>query len=119
MKLLTNSVLKTFPLGLEIEIIDSEYFLYNTKNFKNVDYLEHVTLGLYHNFKKDVKHFMATSDNSDIRFTIDYEDDLKFISKINQNLLYEKNYLTLLESFNKVTGSMRKTEITIFSNIKL
>ena len=90
MKLLTNSVLKTFPLGLEIEIIDSEYFLYNTKNFKNVDYLEHVTLGLYHNFKKDVKHFMATSDNSDIRFTIDYEDDLKFISKINQNLLYEK-----------------------------
>ena len=52
---------------------------------------------------------MATSDNSDIRFTLDYEDDLKFISKINQNLLYEKNYLTLLESFNKVTGSMRKT----------
>lgn len=107
MKVLTNSVFKTFPLGLEIEIIDSDYFLSCTADFSKSSYLEHVTLGIYNEFTSDLKHFMTSSNNSDIRLTIDYERDLILIKKINEKIKNQANYSEILEHFNQITKSNR------------
>jgi len=109
MKILTNSVNKTFPLGLEVEIVDSDFFLSNTLTIKNQDYIEHVTLGLYKLFAKETKHFMSTEDNSDIRLTIDFKSDLKAINKIYTEIKDEVNYSTILKAYNNIYKSNRKT----------
>ena len=108
MKILTNSVNKTFPLGLEVEIIDSEFFLSNTFSIKDQGYIEHVTLGLYELFAKETKHFMSTVDNSDIRLTIDFKSDLGIINKIYSEITDEVNYPSILNAYNNIYKSNRK-----------
>ncbi len=78
---LSNIISRTFPDGL-----DAEFFSFKTlkKTFENVvnnDDREHVTSYIRRTnlFKK--KNYFDKSDNSHIRFTLDYKDDLKIIQK--------------------------------------
>jgi len=108
LKVLTNSVIQTFPKGLEVEIIDSDYFLEKTKSFKKKEYLEHVSLGIYKEHYKDVKHFLSTTKNNDIRLTIDYKNDISLPESIFKILNDEEmNYKNILNIVNKITGSKR------------
>jgi spore coat polysaccharide biosynthesis protein SpsF len=80
---LSNTLIPTYPDGLDIEIFRASTILdLNTKPM-SVNELEHVTYGIYSNpgrFK--TMNFPNIEDLSDLRWTLDYPEDLKFVSEV-------------------------------------
>ncbi len=80
---LSNVSPPTFPDGLDIEIISSQSFLEFSKLNLSEEEKEHVTLGMRQrpgDFK--IGNFVNKQDLSKMRWTVDYEEDFNFISKI-------------------------------------
>jgi spore coat polysaccharide biosynthesis protein SpsF len=80
---LSNINPPTFPDGLDIEIISRQSFLEFSKLDLTEDEREHVTLGIRQrpgDFK--IGNFVNQRDLSKMRWTVDYEEDFNFISKI-------------------------------------
>jgi spore coat polysaccharide biosynthesis protein SpsF (cytidylyltransferase family) len=80
---LSNIDPPTFPDGLDIEIVSSHSFLEFSKQNLNENEKEHVTLGMRLR-PGDLKigNFKNGQDLSRMRWTVDYEEDFKFISRI-------------------------------------
>lgn len=80
---LSNINPPTFPDGLDIEIISRQSFLEFSKLDLTEDEREHVTLGIRQR-PRDFKigNFVNQRDLSKMRWTVDYEEDFNFISKI-------------------------------------
>jgi len=80
---LSNTLIPTFPDGLDIEIIKfGGLGKLNTFNLKPEE-LEHVTYGIYQRpetFK--LFNFLNSSDQSLARWTVDYLEDLDFVRAI-------------------------------------
>ena len=80
---LSNVCPPTFPDGLDIEIISSHAFL-EFSNFNLTDEeREHVTLGIRKrptDFR--IGNFVNDRDLSRMRWTVDYEEDFNFVSRI-------------------------------------
>jgi spore coat polysaccharide biosynthesis protein SpsF (cytidylyltransferase family) len=79
----TNNFPPTFPDGQDIEIVKTEALLELNTLVSDQNFREHVTLG----FRKLVNAFTIYNlkskvYNSDIRMTIDYIQDLDFITKL-------------------------------------
>ncbi len=80
---LSNIDPPTFPDGLDVEIVSSHSFLEFSKQNLNENEKEHVTLGMRlrpADFK--IGNFKNWRDLSRMRWTVDYEEDFKFISRI-------------------------------------
>lgn len=80
---LSNVNPPTFPDGLDIEIISTKSFLEFSKMELTDKEKEHVTFGMRirpAQFK--IGNFVAPYDLSKMRWTVDYEEDYVFISKI-------------------------------------
>jgi spore coat polysaccharide biosynthesis protein SpsF len=80
---LSNSLVPTFPDGLDVEIISSEAL----SRLESLDLskmeLEHVTMGIYNRpdlFK--VLNFSNTVNQSNMRWTVDYPEDLDFVRSV-------------------------------------
>lgn len=87
---LSNTLKRTFPRGMDIEIFTTKA-LEKAAKAANRDEKEHVTLYLYrHPEQFQLRDFCYSEDNSHFRWTVDTVDDLKAIRKILQ-LLYRKN----------------------------
>jgi len=80
---LSNVSPPTFPDGLDIEIISSKSFLeFSTLNLTEEE-KEHVSLGMRQrpgDFQ--IGNFVNNRDLSKMRWTVDYEADFNFVSKI-------------------------------------
>ncbi len=80
---LSNSLVPTFPDGLDVEIISSEAL----SRLESLDLskmeLEHVTMGIYNrpDFFK-VLNFSNTVNQSNMRWTVDYPEDLDFVRSV-------------------------------------
>jgi spore coat polysaccharide biosynthesis protein SpsF len=102
---LSNSLEKTFPRGL-----DSEIFTFKTleKTFNEASKLyekEHVTPYIYQHpelFK--LKNYSSSKNYSDLRWTLDTEEDFQLIKEIYSNL-YNRNSIFL---FNDILNLMEK-----------
>ena len=80
---LSNVNPPTYPDGLDVEIISSRSFLEFSKMDLTEDEREHVTLGMRQRpniFR--VENFLNDRDLSKARWTVDYEEDFNFISKV-------------------------------------
>jgi spore coat polysaccharide biosynthesis protein SpsF len=79
----SNCVPPTFPDGLDIEIFTKEAFISLSRQNLTVQEREHVTLGFrnYPNLFK-VGNKSNRVDLSDMRWTVDYEEDLEFIKSV-------------------------------------
>lgn len=80
---LSNSLVPSFPDGLDIEIISSEAI----SRLESLDLskmeLEHVTLGVYNRpdlFR--VLNFSTPINRSSMRWTVDYPEDLDFVRSV-------------------------------------
>jgi spore coat polysaccharide biosynthesis protein SpsF len=80
---LSNSLVPSFPDGLDIEIISSEAISrLESLNLSKME-LEHVTLGVYNRpdlFR--VLNFSTPIDRSSMRWTVDYPEDLDFVRSV-------------------------------------
>ena len=83
---LSNTSPPTFPDGLDLEIVSSDAFFKFSKNSLNELEKEHVTLGLYSRESLfHIENFRNTADLSKLRWTVDYEEDYRFIREIYSN----------------------------------
>ncbi|MDG4544500.1 MAG: glycosyltransferase family protein [Rickettsiales bacterium] len=102
---LSNTIERTFPRGLDIEIFGFETL---EKTYKNAakDYeKEHVTPYVYQNEHEfDILHYKDKRDNSIYRWTLDTPEDLDLIERIYSYLYAENNnfeYEDILRLFKK------------------
>jgi spore coat polysaccharide biosynthesis protein SpsF (cytidylyltransferase family) len=80
---LSNVGPPTFPDGLDIEIISTRSFLEFSQLNLTPEEREHVTLGI-RNRPRDFRigNFVNNRDISSMRWTVDYEEDFNFVSRI-------------------------------------
>lgn len=83
---LSNTIVPTFPDGLDIEIVQTRAFLgLNQTRLSQIEQ-EHVTYGLYaRQGKFNVMNYNYEKDLSEMRWTVDYEQDLAFIRRVYDN----------------------------------
>jgi glutamate-1-semialdehyde 2,1-aminomutase len=100
---LSNTLSPTYPDGYDIEIFDFKTLKKTFKNAKQKFDREHVTSYIKRNKKKfKVQNFSHSSNLSNLRLTIDEEDDFKLINSVT-NLMTNKNFFDLkdIEKLNK------------------
>lgn len=82
---LSNTMVPTYPDGLDVEVVSTEAFRKIAKSSSDPDEREHVTLGIYRNPAHfNVKNFVdpTGADHSDLRWTVDNSDDFAFVTCI-------------------------------------
>lgn len=99
---LSNTLDRTFPRGMDVEIFKTSA-LEKAARYAKGNEREHVTLYMYrHPESFHLMNFCYSEDNSQLRWTVDTEDDLKAIRKILR-LLYKKNPNFTLQDLLKLT----------------
>ncbi len=98
----TTSLLQTFPKGIHVEVISMDALKKSWKNSSILYEREYVTPYIYNNSKKFKIYNLINSKNlSHISFTINKNDDLKFvrkiISRIQNRPILMKDILKVLE----------------------
>lgn len=95
---LSNTLIPTFPDGLDIEII-RQGVLQNLNAFNlEPKELEHMTYGIYtrpETFK--LSNFLNESNRSQDRWTVDYQEDLDFVQAIYSHFLGRETKFTYKE----------------------
>lgn len=102
----TSNILEpTYPDGLDVECISTEAFCRLRSNNLSVAEKEHVTLGIYGNPESfTLSSVTQTPDLSNLRWTVDVQDDLDFVREIYDQLFDkhpnfgQKEILELLET---------------------
>jgi spore coat polysaccharide biosynthesis protein SpsF len=80
---LSNSLVPTFPDGLDIEIFPSKTLRELGQMALSEEELEHVTLGIYrHTEMFRIMNYSSHSDLSSLRWTVDYLEDLIFVRAV-------------------------------------
>lgn len=80
---LSNTNPPTFPDGLDIEIVSCDAFLTIPDRALSLTEVEHVTLALKSSLSEEsVGNFENTTDLSNLRWTVDYPEDLKFVRNV-------------------------------------
>jgi len=91
----SNTLERTFPKGLDVEIFRSDAFLRLYETGLDRDESEHVTLGLYDRVGDFSVHNVANSvNNGDLRWTVDYASDLEFVRHVYRQLWSSNPYFT-------------------------
>ena len=106
---LSNTIIRTFPHGLDIEIFKSTTLEFAKKNVTSLYDREHVTPFMKRSNKINSYNFKNKKDFSDIRVTLDYRDDLvnlrKILRKLNStNDFTLKNLINLKKNTKKKLG---------------
>lgn len=115
----SNTIVRTFPRGLDTEIVHFSILEKIWHDSKLENEREHVTLHLYNN--KDKYNLLSITNNFDLsymRWTIDEHDDYKFLKEVYSRL-YDKqsSKVFLLNDILKLLES--KPEISeINMNVK-
>lgn len=80
---LSNTLEPSFPDGLDIEILRSGTLKKLDKYKLDQSELEHVTKGIYSRPKEfKISNFPNKHDQSNLRWTVDYEEDIDFVKLI-------------------------------------
>lgn len=107
----TSNVLNpTYPDGLDVECFSLQAFSRLRASALSVPEREHVTLGMYsHPDLFTLNSVTQTPDRSELRWTVDVQDDLDFAQRIYEHLYDENKYfgqseiLDLFENFPELS----------------
>ncbi|MFH0875131.1 MAG: glycosyltransferase family protein [archaeon] len=78
----SNSIIRTFPVGLDTEVFSFNSLEKAWKNAKTQYEREHVTPYLKNSKIFNIMNVTNPIDLSNLRFTLDYPQDLEFIKKV-------------------------------------
>ena len=87
----SNGVKRTFPKGLDVEVMTAAALVRAHRNATARDEREHVTMHIYRNqqtFK--LAHYVQERQLGSLRWTVDTPEDLKMVTAVYQ-ALYEDN----------------------------
>jgi len=83
----SNTIYRTFPDGLDVEVFNFEILKEAYKNAKKSEDLEHVTKYIHNNIDKfNTENYLNDIDYSYIRWTLDTIDDFYFFKNIFDNI---------------------------------
>jgi spore coat polysaccharide biosynthesis protein SpsF (cytidylyltransferase family) len=119
---LSNTNPPSYPDGLDVEVISSYSFLEFSKLHLTSEEKEHVTLGIRHRADQfKMGNFMNNRDLSRMRWTVDYEEDFKFISRVFEYFLGREKEFTIDDILRAVdAGEISENVISHeFRNISL
>jgi spore coat polysaccharide biosynthesis protein SpsF len=114
---LSNTIQPTFPDGLDVEICTVESFRNLQKHNLTAVEREHVTFGFHS--RQDIFrciNFSSPMDNSNLRWTVDYPEDLLFVRQVYSAFVGSETIFGItsvmlavaeLEIENTIPGSMR------------
>ncbi|MBC8501721.1 MAG: glycosyltransferase family protein [Nitrosopumilus sp.] len=94
---ITNTIKRTYPIGLDVEVIPTrvlEQFLPKSENSTFYEYF--IGLHMIENQNEFKCVGLELPEKKTLRWTIDYEEDYKFVKKI-YSLLYKKNKIFLMK----------------------
>jgi len=85
---LSNTLIPTYPDGCDIEIFKADALLRLQGIELTESELEHVTLGIYNRrLEFKCENYINEKDESSHRWTLDTDDDLKFITNVYNNFV--------------------------------
>jgi spore coat polysaccharide biosynthesis protein SpsF (cytidylyltransferase family) len=88
---LTNSLRPSYPEGLDVTILSFKALKEAWRSAKLQSQREHVVPYIFDtNNDFSVYHFQQRKDHSELRWTVDYEEDFRFVEHV-YNALYSKN----------------------------
>lgn len=76
---------RTFPTGMSVEVVSSEFYQQQIQNFKDESHLEHVTLYFYENENAGKFHFFTNEEMEEakgLKMAVDTQNDFNFVSSI-------------------------------------
>ena len=91
----SNTLKRTYPRGLDVECFTEDAFLKLQEFDLNSQEREHVTMGFYQ--RPDIFELENVADDidrSELRWTVDYPEDLDFVRKIYGQLLSDSFLFT-------------------------
>lgn len=89
----SNTLEPTFPDGLDVECVSSSAFAELRTTFLSAPEREHVTMGLYSNPEKFSLCSVTQVPNlSNLRWTVDVQEDLDFVRLVYAHLYDENKY---------------------------
>lgn len=101
----SNVVERTYPDGLDVEIIKSSSFVTFAKNELSELEQEHVTLGMYSKRSKFlIGNHVYSKNISNLRLTVDYLEDYNFVSKILKHFKGRESEFDLQELLNYLSS---------------
>lgn len=117
--LVTNSRYKTFPLGQNFDIFTKEVLEKSWKYYKNLyrdkekfnDTFIPITENMYNNSKFEVHDFKSEKDYSNLRLSIDYEEDFHLMNEIYNRIYYKNKYFTLQDLLHIIEMEPKLLEI--------
>ena len=111
---LSNTNPPTYPDGLDIEIISTRSFLEFSKLNLTSEVREHVTLGMCKRIEEfKIGNYMNSRDLSKMRWTVDYEEDFNFISRIFEYFIGREKDFTIDDILKALeSGKVKGNEIS-------
>lgn len=89
----SNVIEPTFPDGLDVECISSSAFTKLRSTDLNTAEREHVTLSFYtHPERYKLTSVTQSPNRSELRWTVDVQDDLDFVRSVYEHLFVENGY---------------------------
>ncbi len=78
----SNTLIPTFPDGLDVELIKFSALKKSAKQTKNISHREHVTSHIKESDNFSKRNYVNDKDFSEMRWTVDDPEDLEVISKV-------------------------------------
>ena len=100
---ISNTLIPTYPDGMDIEICKYEALKYAYKNAIYKSDKEHVTLYIKNSDRFRKFNYKAQHDFSHLRLTVDEENDFKLIKYILENLYIKNKNFTYLDIISYLT----------------
>lgn len=113
---LSNTIKPTFPDGLDIEVVKTEAFRKLDNASLSKAEIEHVTYGLYSRTGQfTTQNFVNFQDLSNLRWTVDYQEDLDFVRDVFSHFTGREDSFNLIELLEYL-GNNREFKSTIDAN---
>ena len=113
---LSNTIKPTFPDGLDIEVVKTEAFRKLDNASLSKAEIEHVTYGLYSRTGQfTTQNFVNFQDLSNLRWTVDYQEDLDFVRDVFSHFAGREDSFNLIELLEYL-GNNRELKSAIDAN---
>ena len=113
---LSNTIKPTFPDGLDIEVVKTEAFRKLDNASLSKAEIEHVTYGLYSRTGQfTTQNFVNSQDLSNLRWTVDYQEDLEFVRDVFSYFTGREDSFNLIELLDYLENN-RELKSTIDAN---
>jgi len=108
----TNTIQPTYPEGLDASVVTFSALEESWKNAKLSSQREHVTPYIFDTENKfQVYHYKQANDYSSMRWTVDYNEDLNFITAIYKSLYSKNNNFTTQNIYDLLETSPELKDI--------